>query len=164
MVWMAISGTRTATVQIPARLGIRSIERRIGMFNPMSFARPVVGSILARAKGPVQHRGIYLGDDKVFENTPEAGERIGSLAEFAQGQPVTVEKVTALSAHELHELYRRVHAAANARRRYDLITNNCDHAVTRIIEGEARSPQLVGWGLAFAAVVLVLGGLASTKA
>lgn len=131
------------------------------MFNPMSFARPAVGSILTRAKGLVQHQGIYLGDDQVFENTPEAGERIGSLAEFAQGQPVTIKKVIALSAHEL---YRRVHGAVNARRRYDLLTNNCDHAVTRIIDGEARSPQLVGWGLAFATVVLVLGGLASTTA
>lgn len=103
-----------------------------------------IGSVLIRpkAEGFVQHRGIYVGDGNVFDNTPETGERISTFAEFAQGQVVNVERLIPLPTGEI---YRRINVALRARRPYHLLNNNCDHTLTRIEQGVPRSPQLAAW-------------------
>ena len=110
-----------------------------------------VGSVLSRPKGPVMHRGIYLGNGWVFENTWKWGERISTLTQFAGRRKVTVERVLALP---IGDVYTRVKARLG--RPYCLFTNNCDHAVARVEEGAPRSAQLLGIAIAavFTAVVL----------
>lgn len=120
------------------------------MFNNLIQEPYEIGSVLARPKGFVHHKGIYLGNGQVFTNTPERGEHITTLADFAQGKKVTVEKVPTVSTFALNQ---RTFAAVASGRKYDLFTNNCDHAVNRVLYGEASSPQLVGWGTVVAAVL-----------
>jgi hypothetical protein len=121
------------------------------MEQEMSPAGLQVGSVLSRPKGPVMHRGIYLGNGWVFENTWKWGERISTFGQFAGKHTVTVERVLALP---IGDVYTRVKARLG--RRYCLFTNNCDHAVARVEEGAPRSAQLLGITIAavFAAVVL----------
>lgn len=133
------------------------------MYNAMSSARPPVGSVLTRPKFPFTHRGIYMGNylgfDQVFENTLGHGERLVPFAQFANGNQVSVERQVPIS---VHELIARVREAINGGRPYDPFTNNCDHAVTRVADGEPVSLQALGW----VAAILVIGVVAvgSSKA
>jgi hypothetical protein len=133
------------------------------MYNAMSPVRPPVGSIISRPKFPFTHRGIYLGNylgcDQVFENTPQNGQRLVSFAEFAQGQTVSVDRQASIP---IYELVRRIQEALAGGRPYDFLTNNCDHAVTRVADGVASSMQVLGWGLV--AVVAGVVVLTSSKA
>lgn len=116
-----------------------------------SRARP--GDIVSRRKGFVMHRGVSLGDGRVLHNTPFRGEHICSEEEFRAGRRMYVSS-------RLHEarapVIRRAHGSD--RRRYNLLTNNCEHTVSRVTTGSANSPQLRSWlvgtGLAAAAFVL----------
>ena len=114
------------------------------------------GSEVRRRKGPAEHVGIYLADDYVLQNTPERGEHATTIEGFTQGQIVTPTKIDM----PLDELYARVKAVLANPRPYNLFTNNCEHTVTRVLEGETCSRQLQGWiatgvlaGLVVAAVV-----------
>lgn len=112
--------------------------------------RHLPGDILLRRKGFVLHKGIALGNGRVFHNTPIEGEHVSTEENFRAGHRLYV---TRLSANERR---RTVHAVrSESPRRYNLLTNNCEHTVTRARTGEASSRQLEAW-----AVGLGLGALA----
>jgi len=94
------------------------------------------------------HVGVWLGGGAVFHNAPGKGEHISSLAEFAEGEGVTIEPSLADPAIVLS----RVREKLQAPRDYDLITNNCEHSATGVVTGRSYSRQIV-------ASMLVLFGL-----
>lgn len=118
------------------------------------MSRYLPGDVLSRRKGFVMHRGIALGDGRVLHNTPFKGEHISTEAEFRAGQRLYV---TRLDREQRERALR--HAESDAiGRRYSLVSNNCEHTVSRAIGGEAESPQLRGWvaGLAAGFTLLML--------
>ena len=109
-----------------------------------------VFDVLERPKWPVKHVGLYLGSGQVFHCTPENGEHISTLDGFAQGEAVTViqrgVKASVEIQQRLLERLRKVRA-------YSYVSNNCEHAVSRITTGKASSPQLKNIGIG--ALVLI---------
>lgn len=127
------------------------------------MSRPRPGDIVSRRKGFVMHRGIALGDGRVLHNTPFRGEHISSETEFRAGKRLYTES----SVGAPHRRAARLAEAGEARS-YNLFTNNCEHTVSRVTEGRARSPQLRGWvvgaGLAAAAFVVTRHPVVSAAA
>ena len=112
--------------------------------------RHLPGDILLRRKGLVLHKGIALRNGEVFHNTPFAGEHVSTEESFRSGHRMYVKRLPAA------ERRRTVRAAQSDHRRgYNLLTNNCEHTVTRARTGEASSRQLEAW-----AAGLGLGALA----
>jgi hypothetical protein len=111
------------------------------------------GDIVSRRKGFVMHKGLVLRDGRILHNTPFHGEHVCSEEEFRAGKRLHV------SRQSMEARQRALRAAGNHQSRsYNLLTNNCEHTVTRVAHGEARSPQLVSWvtGLAVASVAFAL--------
>lgn len=127
------------------------------------MARAKPGDIVSRRKGLVMHKGISLGDGRVLHNTPFKGEHVCSEQEFRAGRRMYVERL---------EADQRRRALRNARlggeRSYNLLTNNCEHTVTRAADGRAQSPQLRGWllgaGMAAATFAVTRHPVASAAA
>ena len=111
------------------------------------------GDIVLRRKGLVFHKGIALGDGRVYHNTPVAGEHVSSADDFRNGHRLYAQH---LSADER----RRTLSAAQSepRRHYNVVTNNCEHTVTRAVTGDASSRQLEAWaaGIGLGALVFAL--------
>ena len=105
------------------------------------MSRYMPGDVLSRRKGLVMHRGIALGDGRVLHNTPFRGEHISSEAEFRAGQRMYV---TRLDRAQRQRALRHAEMEAGLRP-YSLVSNNCEHTVSRAIHGEAESPQLRAW-------------------
>jgi len=115
--------------------------------------RYLPGDIVSRRKGLVMHRGIALGDGRVLHNTPFKGEHVCSEAEFCAGQRLYVTRLDRSARNHAVS-----HAESSPGRAYDLLSNNCEHTVSRAIGAEAQSPQLRSWiaGLAAGAAVFAL--------
>lgn len=94
------------------------------------------------------HRGIVLENGDVLHNTPLRGEHISSYSEFRKGKIVYDR---GLSERRRQEVLRATDESDH--RRYNPFTNNCEHTVTRALDGRGRSPQL--------ASVLISGGVAA---
>lgn len=110
------------------------------------------GDVVSRRKGLVMHRGVVLSDGSILHNSPFRGEHIVSEAEFRDGKRLHVTQT---------ECPRQRRYAASARpesRSYNLLTNNCEHTVSRAMTGEAESPQLKSWvaGIGVATVAFAL--------
>jgi len=102
------------------------------------------GDHLERPKGPVNHMGIYLGNGRVLHNAPGYGEHETSFSEFAKDKEVTVyQPPQYMRDHILHN----ASAVLADPKQYFLLTNNCEHTVRRIGEGQSYSRQLIIWGL-----------------
>lgn len=98
------------------------------------------GDILQRPKGLVTHQGIALPGGGVFHNAPEKGEHVTTFPEFAQGKDVTVLKS---KPEERLMTLHRVQAAMKNPQKYSLLSNNCEHTVSRAKKGVSSSPQLI---------------------
>ncbi|MEM1229237.1 MAG: hypothetical protein AAGI15_01775 [Pseudomonadota bacterium] len=107
------------------------------------MSRYLPGDIVSRRKGLVMHRGLVLEDGRVLHNTPEHGEHVSSMAEFAAGQRVRVARRDFATRRESLSVAARGRRA----RRYHLLRNNCEHTIYRDARGRTRSPQLTGWAL-----------------
>ena len=113
------------------------------------MSRYLPGDVLSRRKGFVMHRGIALADGRVLHNTPFKGEHISSEADFRAGQRLYVTRL---------DRGRRERALRNAEsevagRPYSLVSNNCEHTVSRAMGAEPVSPQLREWVAGLAAGV-----------
>lgn len=113
------------------------------------------GDVIKRPKGIFEHQGIYLGNNRVFHNTPERGEHVSSLQEFANGHEVGLKWASNGNRGEI--LNSAYHAMSNLRK-YDPVLNNCEHTVNRILKVTPKSPQLVGFGLFVLLVALLFVG------
>jgi hypothetical protein len=99
------------------------------------------------------HKGLALGDGRILHNTPWLGEHVCSEHEFRAGKRLYA---TRLDAGERRRALAR--AGSEDRRAYNLLTNNCEHTVTRATTGRASSPQLASWvaGLGLGALTFAL--------
>ncbi len=113
------------------------------------------GDVVLRRKGPVMHKGIALGDDRVLHNTPFRGEHVSSMEEFRRGKTVRSRRLG--ETQRARALYHAQGAAKGGSRRYNLFRNNCEHTVSRATTGTPSSPQLVAVaaGVVAGAAVLV---------
>ena len=105
------------------------------------------GDILSRRKGIIMHKGILLDDGSVYHNTPLRGEHVSSFTAFSKHRNVYAEPTDEFTREEAlwgAKLYPR--------RRYNPLTNNCEHTVSRAATGYQRSPQLTS--------LLLSGGIA----
>jgi len=98
------------------------------------------GDIVSRRKGLAMHKGVVTRDGRVLHNTPFKGEHVSSEAEFRAGRRLRVERLEQRDRHRALD-----HADNHERRRYNLLTNNCEHTVNRAATGRAHSPQLKSW-------------------
>ena len=119
----------------------------------MAYARP--GDIVSRRKGLVMHKGLALEGGRVLHNTPFRGEHICSEADFREGKRMYVASA---DVGARHRTLRTAELLAQRGRRYNLLTNNCEHTVSRASSGDARSPQLQSWllGAGFAAATFAI--------
>lgn len=111
------------------------------------------GDVVSRRKGLVMHRGVVLADGSILHNSPFRGEHVVSEAEFRAGKRLHVN-------HTDCPRQRRFAAAARPddERGYNVLTNNCEHTVSRAMTGTAESPQLKSWvaGIGIATVAFAL--------
>lgn len=120
------------------------------------------GTILSRRKGLIMHKGILLEDGTVYHNTPRRGEHVSSFAAFSKNRDVFAEPTDEFTREEAlwgAKLYPR--------RRYNPITNNCEHTVLRAATGRQRSPQLtsifISGGIALATLALTRSATLATS-
>lgn len=118
--------------------------------------QPQNGDILKKNKQGFLHYGIYVGNGLVFQNTPEKGEHDCSFQEFANGQPVTC---ISISQDKREEVMSRLSQSLSNAKQYNLLFNNCEHTVTRIVVGQAFSPQLQKVVFAFGFSFLIISTL-----
>lgn len=115
--------------------------------------RYLPGDVVARRKGLLMHKGVVLRDGRILHNTPWRGEHIATEAEFRAGKRLHAIGID-IDARR-RALY---HAERAERRGYNLLTNNCEHTVTRATTGRASSPQLASWitGIGLSAIAFAL--------
>lgn len=93
-----------------------------------------------------EHHGIDCGDGTVihYRKTDTAEVSRTSMALFCQGKPITiqVQPVALLPERVVERAMSRL-----GERKYDLLTNNCEHFATWCKTGRNESEQLAGFGL-----------------
>jgi hypothetical protein len=99
------------------------------------------------------HRGVVLADGNILHNSPFRGEHVVSEAEFRAGKRLHISRTDCP-----HQRRFAASAIPEEGRGYNLLTNNCEHTVSRAMSGEAESPQLKSWvaGVGVAAVAFAL--------
>jgi hypothetical protein len=97
------------------------------------------GDIVVRDKGAFRHLGIVVNEGMVLHNTPELGEHISTMDAFCQGKPYRVIQIP--SALRWVVLANASRIAAYPRR-YDAVSNNCEHTVTRALGEQPHSSQI----------------------
>ena len=112
-----------------------------------------VGSILSIERNMYRHVGAYVGNNRVLQNTPSNGEEIVSLRKFADSAPVAIIVPQQFCTRSFLD---RAYAIALNPKRYDLLSNNCEHTISRALYGDSRSPQMLAAGVIAALVMLVL--------
>jgi hypothetical protein len=103
-----------------------------------------IGSILEVSRGFYRHVATYLGDGKVLHNTPEAGVHVASVEEFADGATIRVRHQPSGSPDPF---LQRAEELSGSRKRYNWVTNNCEHTAYGAVFGRAFSPQILRAGL-----------------
>jgi len=97
--------------------------------------------IIARSKaGAFKHVGILLPDGRVAHCSPERGEHISTVENFAMGQDVaTIEEIP----QRLRVLtLRRIAESMRLPKDYHATKNNCEMFVNRMLDRNETSPQL----------------------
>lgn len=106
-------------------------------------------ALVSRPKLAVlRHLGVLLPDGRVAHCTPERGEHISSVEEFAAGRDVKIERVVA--PDKGIPTLQRIAQAMRSPRGYNVATNNCEIFANRAVGEAASTPQLVG-------VVILIG-------
>jgi hypothetical protein len=102
--------------------------------------------ICAARPGGIRHDGIYLGDGRVIHMTSAQGQgkrgarvQIGTLDEFAVGQPVTLRRFA--NADNPEVIITRAMSRLGEGR-YNLVFNNCQHFARWCVTGEHLSEQV----------------------
>jgi multisubunit Na+/H+ antiporter MnhB subunit len=105
-----------------------------------------IGDHLRSTRGLYSHHGIFVGEGQVVhyagdvaKNVASASVRLGTLAEFASGQPIEV--VSYGKSLPPMEVVMRAHALLGEAR-YNLVLHNCEHLATLAKVGEPFSHQV----------------------
>ncbi len=105
-----------------------------------------------KIQGFVTHMSTVVGHGLVLHNTPEKGEHIATVEEFAAGQPVAV-KQTGANPQAVVERARKIVSNPQG---YHPVKRNCEHTVFEVVYGIAKSPQFIFWA-SVAIVAVVIG-------
>jgi hypothetical protein len=119
------------------------------------YYTPAIGDLLIRDKalGIFDHIGVVVAPNTVLQNTPERGEHLAPVEEFAAGQPIKV-RLTGADSSRVAARARKILANAKA---YNPFSRNCEHTASEVLHGVAKSPQLlfyVGLGLVVFSLVV----------
>lgn len=98
-----------------------------------------LGDMLYRSKGIVEHKGVYLGADKVLHNSPDGDVSIVDFEEFAKGEQV---KIIQSDEQNVHLLSQRLHEVLSRDERYVFWSNNCEDIANFLVSGRKHSPQI----------------------
>jgi hypothetical protein len=111
-----------------------------------------IGDLLTRPKtiGIVAHVGIVVGPDTVLHNTPEKGEHLATVRDFANGYPVRVYSTGANGM----TVQSRCRTTIAKRRKYHALLRNCEHTAYEVLCGIAKSPQVLA-ALTFGVIILL---------
>jgi hypothetical protein len=91
-----------------------------------------------------QHVGTYYGNGLVLHNHQKNGAELVSLQEFSNGKNVALLEG---GVNDVYAFFNRIHHVLASGQPYDFIKNNCEHTVSYVREGVARSPQLIFCGI-----------------
>lgn len=115
-----------------------------------------------KASGWVAHNGLELyladGSRQVFHNSPVAGPTICTYEEFAENLPVTEKQEVTIN---LKDVAQRILSLLEQKRKYHVTYFNCEHAVSWVLQGVLKSPQVkaaVGGGVLGAGLAWLAGG------
>lgn len=98
-------------------------------------------AVISRKKaGLFRHVGVLLPDGRVAHCSPERGEHISSVEEFADGRDVTIER--AVPPTQYSSTFQRIASAMRSPQGYALMTNNCEMFANRMTGRKEESPQL----------------------
>ena len=116
-------------------------------------------SVIARPKanGPGEHWGVLISGNVVAHNTPERGEHVSTLAEFAPQGVVRV--VRQVPVERANDSLLRIQAAVQCRgapAAYHPMKNNCQSFANRVTGEAPRSPTADAIVLVGIAGMLVL--------
>lgn len=103
-----------------------------------------IGTKLAVDEFFYQHVGAYYGNGLVFHNHQNNGAELVSLQQFSNGKNVVVLEG---GVKDVYAFYNRVHHVLASRQPYDFVKNNCEHSVSYVREGIAKSPQFIFYGI-----------------
>lgn len=99
--------------------------------------------VISRQKaGMARHVGVLLPDGRVAHCSPEQGEHVSTIEEFADGRDVKIDRAVSIANH--WSTVQRVISAMQAPKAYDLVTNNCEIFANRVTGEKEESPQLKG--------------------
>jgi hypothetical protein len=117
------------------------------------------GDLLLRPKclGIIQHEGVVVGPNAVLHNTPDKGEHVSTVDEFADGKPVQVRPTATASA----VIRSRANQLLCRPRPYDPFGRNCQHTASELVSGRASSAwvQVLTILLVVAAAALAISSL-----
>jgi hypothetical protein len=105
-------------------------------------------SVIARPKfnGGGEHWGVLMPGNLVAHNTPERGEHISTLLEFAPDREFRV--VRNVLPESFHASMHRIQMALQSPSAYHATKNNCQSFANRVTGEQARSPTVEAIGLA----------------
>jgi hypothetical protein len=104
-----------------------------------------VGDKLGVDESIYTHVGVFLGNGRVFHNHWRYGAEIITIEAFCNGKEI---RILSRGIHNTFEFEKRVKHLLMARKPYDFLVNNCEHAVTYVLYGAAKSPQIAFYGVA----------------
>lgn len=128
------------------------------------FLKRYIGWEISRPKEiGIRHTGVVFGINEVGEiliihNHPDTGVVIVGLKEFLDGQ--TDYRIRAPSL-PLIAIRNNINKALRENRKYDLLTFNCQHFSSFIVDGYEESKDLQNWGSAL--LFFGLGYLATRR-
>ncbi len=119
------------------------------------------GDVLETPKGPFSHIGIYVDTNTVFHNSPGSGECVTSLSEFSNGAGIDLRHRP--SVRHISRIMNGVDEMLARPKRYNALTNNCEHSVAAALSGRPSSPQLQAWVLGAATVITTLTAIRALR-
>ena len=121
-----------------------------------------------KISGWVAHNGLELifddGHRQVFHNSPVTGPTICSYEEFAENLPVTKKHDITTN---LDDVMQRLSSLLRKNREYHVIHFNCEQAVSWVLAGVQKSPQVkafISFGVLSGMLVGLCGGNAKQVA
>jgi len=127
---------------------------------------PQVGDIIRVSRFLYNHVGIYVGirplDHRdVIHNDKHGGVVLCTLAEFAGGMPIYLEKLAPRDRSARGAVVGRAFSLIG--RQFDLLEFNCEHAANWSQTGKMESPQLKGFAVLGFLGLLGLAAVVSRK-
>jgi len=98
----------------------------------------MIGDVLVRDKGLVSHVGLVVGAG-IAHVWPGSPLTVTSLQEFTVGKDYHVVRMPDVNEEDLH---RRLSEMLLLSKPYSLVSNNCEQAVSYLLTGVRKSPQL----------------------